>query len=120
VYGVAITDLKSLIQGGNNLTEIVNGLATLYDEVENLDDFKHQVDNFARAKNETIIKAMTRAMNLIEKLSPLNAKVSWLDRKEDILKQIVDKNQNFHQHGRDENDLGRRQPHPKTNSQTRV
>jgi len=53
------------------------------------------VDNFSRAKNETITKAMTRAMNLIEKLSPLHAKGSWLDRKEDmvnsILKQIVDK-----------------------------
>jgi hypothetical protein len=95
VYGIAITDLMSLIKGGNNLTEIVNGLAALYHDVETLDDFKHQVDNFARAKNETITKAMTRAMNLIEKLSPLHAKGSWLDRKEDmvnsILKQIVDK-----------------------------
>ena len=94
VYGVAITDLMSLIEGGNSLTEIVNGLAALYDDVETLDDFKHQVDNFSRAKNETITKAMTRAMNLIEKLSPLHAKGSWLDRKEDmgksILKQIVD------------------------------
>jgi hypothetical protein len=121
VYGIAITDLMSLIEGGNNLTKIVNGLAALYDDVETLDDFKHQVDNFARAKNETITKAMTRAMNLIEKLSPLHAKGSWLNRKEDmgnsILKQIVDKKkQDFHQHGRDENDPGRRQPHPKTNS----
>ncbi len=72
----------------------MNGLAALYDDVKTLEDFKHQVDNFARAKNETITKAMTRAMNLIEKLSPLHAKGSWLNRKEDmeksILKQIVD------------------------------
>jgi hypothetical protein len=46
----------SLIDGGNSLTEIVNGLAALYDDVETLDDLKHQVDNFSRAKNETIIK----------------------------------------------------------------
>ncbi len=50
VYGVAITDLMSLIDGGNSLTEIVNGLAALYDDVETLDDFIHQVDNFSRAK----------------------------------------------------------------------
>jgi hypothetical protein len=49
----------SLIEGGNSLTEIVNGLAALYDDVETLDDFKNQVDNFARAKNETITKAET-------------------------------------------------------------
>ncbi len=81
MYGIAITDLMSLIEGGNNLTKIVNGLAALYDDVETLDNFKHQVDNFARAKIETITKAMTRAMNLIEKLSPLHAKGSWLNRK---------------------------------------
>jgi hypothetical protein len=47
----------SLIDGGNSLTKIVNGLAALYNDVETLDDFKHQVDNFSRAKNETITKA---------------------------------------------------------------
>jgi hypothetical protein len=30
VYGIAIADLMSLIQRGNNLTEIVNGLTALY------------------------------------------------------------------------------------------
>jgi MFS family permease len=62
VYGVAITDLMSLIEGGNSLTEIVNGLAALYDDVETLDDFKHQAeyaDSFV-VKYSTIIMSISQ------------------------------------------------------------
>jgi hypothetical protein len=45
----------------------------VYTNVETLDDFKYQVDNFAIAKNKTTTKAMAGAMNLIKKLSPLHS-----------------------------------------------
>ena len=93
LYGNAMTDWKSMQSRGLGLKEIVNGLTALYDDVETIDDFKYQVDNFVRQKNETISKAMARATNLIGKLAPLHSVAAWPEKSEDmgksILKQIV-------------------------------
>lgn len=94
LYGSALVDLQSMIDRKLSLKEIVDGLAALYDDVETIDDYKLQIDNFVRQKNETITKSMTRARNLIAKLAPLHSRAAWPEKSEDmgkaILKQIVD------------------------------
>ena len=93
LHGEALSDLKNMNHRGASLEEIVNRLATLYDQVDTIDDHKHNVDNFVRQKNETVSKAMTRAKTLIEKLAPLHSRAAWPEKCEDmgkaILKQIV-------------------------------
>ena len=100
LYGTAMSALEARQMKGESLEEIVNGLAAQYEDINTIDDYKMQVDNFTRKKDETITRAMSRATNLIQYLSPLHSKAAWPEKSEDmgiaILKQIVNSSTRIH------------------------
>ena len=59
------------------MKEIVDNLARIYDKTPSLDDYKSEVDNFIRKKNETITQAMARATTVIQKLRPMSSEGAW-------------------------------------------
>ena len=96
VYGEAITWIEDMERREMSLQAMVNEMADVFGKVDTIDDHRHAVDNFVRAKDETITRCMARARNLISRLAPLHSRAAWPEKSEDmgkaILKQVVAKN----------------------------
>ena len=74
---------------GSTLKEIVDNLARTYDKTPSIDDYKSEVYNFIRRKNETIIQAMARATTIIQKLRPMSSKGAWPETRDHMRKSIL-------------------------------
>ena len=93
LWGNSLEDFNRMEATGSTLKEIVDNLARIYDKTPSLDDYKSEVDNFIRKKNETITQAMARATTIIQKLRPMSSEGAWPETRDNmrksILKQIV-------------------------------
>ena len=93
LWGNSLEDFNRMEATGSTLKEIVDNLARIYDKTPSLDDYKTEVDNFIRKKNETITQAMARATTTIQKLRPMSSEGAWPETRDNmrksILKQIV-------------------------------
>ena len=91
--GKALDDFTAKERSKQSLYSIVNELFFLYDAVNTLDEHKYQLDNFKRLKSEPLVKAMSRACKLINKLYPLYTDSEWQGRQNNlttaILRQII-------------------------------
>jgi hypothetical protein len=91
--GKALDDFTAKERSKQPLYSIVNELFSLYDAMNTLDEHKYQLDNFKRLKSEPLVKAMSRAVKLINKLYPLYTDSEWQGRENDmttaILRQII-------------------------------
>ncbi|EPS57536.1 hypothetical protein M569_17281, partial [Genlisea aurea] len=89
LQGPAHKVLRSLIESGADLEEIVDTLSELYTDRKTLEDAKLEIDQFARQPNETIHAALKRLGLQLDKIRPLYPAEAWPHHKESMMEMAL-------------------------------